>query len=272
MTYPIPGPDFQQQASRAFGRLVRSINDAQLRALMRAIFYRGGRYQSFCQAPLAASGPDSACGSAVRHAIRTGRLVRSVAGSFSASSRDLMLACALLLPAGATEAFDLQERVRLTARGRLYPVAVLSTLLVHDATCTLDPAKRALLEGLMLQSAWQAGSPGVPAPEESGFDGPLQHEAQVVALCIQLDRLAGDQPAAARRSATVLAPNVATVPVKLAASVAGAVRWSSSEPAAPDPGGQGGSPSRSGNARLTLVRSSRKEADESATEPRSAAG
>jgi len=298
-------PSFQQQASRAFGQLVRAVKDAQLRALMRALFYRADRYQRFCQAPLAQAGADSVPGAAVRHAIRVGRLVRGVAGSFSASSQDLMLAAALLLPVGATEAFDTCRRTpRLSARGRLYPVAVLSALAVHDASCTLDAEKRALLESLMLRSAWLAGCAGMPAPEADGTGQSLQHEAQIVALCVQLDRCAGNRGAYqnagqnARQNAALsfgpgalqevaqgfdenkfpavalTALSAAQVERACAAAppVAGAVRWSQSAPATLASGERDVRPEERQSSHLTLVRTGREEHDDNATEPQLATG
>ncbi len=231
-------PTFAQQASRAFGQLVRSITDAQLRALMRAVFYHAGRYEAFCQAPLALTGADAAAGSAVRHAIRTGRLLRAVAGSFSPASRDLMMAAALLMSAGAAEAFDTQGAVRLTSRGRLYPVNMLSALMVHDARCSIDRAKRESLEGLILRAAWYAGEEGAPSPHEHGSECLLQREAQVVAICMQLDRFAAGQSGE-----------------RVALPRPTAVRWS-------------GQTAR----HLTLVDPLRKEHDDNTTEPRIATG
>lgn len=265
---------FQQQASRAFGQLVRGINDAQLRALMRAIFYRAGRYQSFCEAPLAQTGPDSAPGAAIRHAIRTGRLTRAVAGSFSALSRDLMLAAALLMGVGATEAFAARGPSRLTPRGQLYPVAVLSALLVHDARCAIDRAKRESLEGLMLQAAWLAGAPGVPAPPAAGDAGAARREAQLLALCIQLDRYAACQGGERFGQAELSsADNRAAREEQLAPRQSLAVRLSgetttSQTTAAPGAGGA----RDAGAPRLTLIRSQRKEQDGDTTESRLATG
>ncbi|MCL2655505.1 MAG: hypothetical protein FWD65_07445 [Coriobacteriia bacterium] len=240
---------YQQQASRAFGQLVRGINDAQLRALMRAVFYRAGRYQAFCQAPLAATGADACAGSAIRHAIRSGRLLRAVAGSFAPQTRDLMLAATLLMGVGAIEAFEAQGSPRLTPRGRLYPVAVLSTLIVHDVRCTIDRNKREALEGLILRAAAFAGEPGVPAPEELGAGEFLQHEGRVVALCVQLDRFAETaQPASL------------------------AVRWS--QPTSERRSAQRGTATlrQQPAPHLTLVGQRRKEDDDNTIEPRLAAG
>jgi len=240
---------FQQQASRAFGRLVRGINDAQLRALMRAVFYRADRYQAFCRAPLAVTGVDATAGSAIRHAIRIGRLMRAVAGSFLPQERDLMLAAALLMGVGAVEAFEAQKgSLSLTTRGRLYPIAVLSALIVHDERCTIDRRKREALEGLILQAAWAAGEPGVPAPETTCADDFSQHRARVVALCVQLDRFAAAQPCAL------------------------AVRWSL--PASKTEASQRdvARSSRTAASHLTLVGSLRKDDDDARDESRLAAG
>ncbi|MCL2324457.1 MAG: hypothetical protein FWC48_02650 [Actinomycetia bacterium] len=162
-----------EAASTAFGQLVRSIGDPQLRALMRAVFYRERRYEAFCHAPLSRS---EASGTAIRSAIRSSRLLRAVYGHFAPPARDLMLAALLLYPAGAAEASG--------AIGRLYPVPVLSALMVHDARVSLPREKRASLESLILQAAWLTGEPGV-APAES-----TRREAQMIALCLQLDRRA----------------------------------------------------------------------------------
>ncbi|MCL2331898.1 MAG: hypothetical protein FWC54_00175 [Actinomycetia bacterium] len=249
MKHPPINDSFVQQASHAFGQLVRTVTDAQLRALMRAVFYRAGRYEAFCRSPLTVAGSDSAAGSALRHTIRTGRLLRAVAGSFSLASRDLMLAAALLMEAGTTEAFAQGGAVRLTSRGALYPVAVLSTLLVHDARCGIDRTKRESLEGLMLQAAWLAGQTGVPAPEGTGAAGILEHEARVVALCMQLDRFA-----ALYESTRVATHGTA------------ALRWS---------GQMVPAPVRCENlpdARWTLIDQPRKDHDDDTTEPRLATG
>jgi len=249
---------YQQQASRAFGQLVRSIKDAQLRALMRAVFYRAGRYQAFCQAPLAVAGHGAAAGSAVRHAIRSGRLVRSVAGSFPARSRDLMLAAALLMGVGATDAFEAQQggAAHLTSRGRLYPVAVLSTLIVHDVRCTIDRAKREALEGLILRTAAYAGEPGVPEFEPSGAEDPLEREARVLALCVQLDRFAAYQ-GDARQVAP--APDLA-------------LRWSLPTSGQRSPQRDAAPKSTRTVSHLTLVNARRKDDDDDTHEPRIAAG
>jgi len=270
---------FQQQASRAFGQLVRSIGDAQLRALMRAVFYRADRYQLFCEAPLTASGPDSAAGSAIRHAIRTGRLVRAVAGSFPPLSRDLMLAATLLAGVGVTEAFAWQgATVVVTARGKLYPAPILSALMVHDVRCAIDRAKRESVEGLILLAAWLAGESGVPAPQAGG-EGALQHEAHVMALCMQLDRCAAQQGgerfgSIEQVATTPLYPVAAASQVapQVAPQQAGAVRWSGSTSQASAAGGSGSRHDRHSGSRLTLVDPLRKEQDDDTTESRVAAG
>jgi hypothetical protein len=256
-----------KQTSTAFGQLVRTLADAQLRALMRAVFYRERRYQSFCAAPLAISGPDAYAGSAMRHAIRSGRLVRSVAGSFTPLSRDLMLAAALLIGAGAIEAFNMSTpaRPRLSARGRIYPVATLSALLVHDAQVTIDRHKREALEGLILQSAWLAGMAGTPEYQVDDFGWSLSHEARVLALCLQLDRFAAHE-----HSAQTHQVDSAVVRDAQASST---LRWSVR---AADDDHTSRSSTRASNQsverHLTLVTAARKDDDEHKTQSRFAAG
>jgi len=167
-----------------------------------------------------------------------------------------MLAAALFLGAGATEAFEAQGAARLTPRGRLYPVAVLSTLIVHDTRCTIDRSKREALEGLILRAAAFAGESGVPEPEEVGVEDLLGREARILALCVQLDRFAAYQSDARQ---------VAPLPDL-------AVRWSLPTSKQQLSQGNAASKSEPSVSHLTLVDSRRKDDDDDMHEPRVAAG
>jgi hypothetical protein len=140
---------------------------------MRAVFYRDHRYETFCRASLIPTGTE---GSAIAQAIRTARLLRAVSGRLKPAMRDLMLAALLLYPAGVIEA--------KSGTGKLYPMPVLSVLMIHDAQVSMEREKRATLESLILQAAWLAGEPGV-APAET-----TQHEAELIALCLKLEQRA----------------------------------------------------------------------------------
>ncbi len=169
----------------SFGATVRSISDAQIRSLMRAVFYREQRYQHFCLAPLSIRGALAWRGAALVQTVTVVRLLEGLETHLTISERDFLLAAALLQYVGAGDAYTSRGSLAQTSVGRLYPLASLSALIVHDAPSHISAAKRQVIEGLILQSERT-----LTGANEETMDGGQTHLTELLTLCTRLARFA----------------------------------------------------------------------------------
>lgn len=173
------GPRSTEELVAEFKVLVRSVNDPELRKVLRAVFGDAGFFERFTRCPGSQTHHHAHLGGLLEHTVAVASLCGSLGEQYPHVERDLLVAAALLHDVGKVDELSFDVAIGYTDSGRLLGHVILGMNRLHDAVARarvrLSGDRLARLEHAVVSHHGELewGSPKRP----STFEALLLHHA-----------------------------------------------------------------------------------------------
>lgn len=154
-------------------RIVASVNDLELRKLLRAIMSDRSFFERFTACPAAQTHHHAYLGGLLEHTVSVAGLCSMLAEQYPGVQRDILITAAVLHDVGKVDELRFDTSIEYTDRGRLVGHVVMGVMLVREvatrARIKLPADRYALLEHAMLSHHGELewGSPKRPCTMEA---------------------------------------------------------------------------------------------------------
>jgi 3'-5' exoribonuclease len=173
------GPRSTEEMVAEFKVLVRSVNDPELRRVLRAVFGDREFFERFVLCPGAQSYHHAYLGGLLEHTVAVASLCTSLGKQYPHAEKDLLVAAALLHDIGKVDELSFDVAIGYSDAGRLLGHVVLGMTRLHDAVTLgrirMSGSRLARLEHAVVSHHGELewGSPKRP----STFEALLLHHA-----------------------------------------------------------------------------------------------
>ncbi len=154
-----------------FNDLVRSVDDPDLRRLLRAVFGDNEFFKSFCACPASQSYHHSYSGGLLEHTVDVASTCDSLAERYDGVDRGLLIAASLLHDIGKVDELSVGAGIGYTDSGRLVGHVVSGAMRLHQAAgkARIDREKLMRLEHAVLSHHGELewGAPKRPSTFEA---------------------------------------------------------------------------------------------------------